>query len=109
MTVTSTGRTVDQTSHRLVREALRETVRAGPGAGERVGSIRYRASAVLYLLLLDHPIDERGRCRSCPDVTIGLRSRPCHIHVRASDWLLHHPDEALLSHLARECGAGSVP
>ncbi len=36
MTVTSTGRTVDQTSHRLVREALRETVRAGPGALERV-------------------------------------------------------------------------
>lgn len=108
MTVTRTGRTVDQTSHRLVREALRETVRAGPGAGERVGSIRYRASAVLYLLLLEHPIDGRGRCRSCPGVMIGLRPRPCQIHLRASDWLLHHPDEALLSHLARECGAGSV-
>ena len=85
MTVTSTGRTVDQTSHRLVREALRETVRAGPGAGERVGSIRYRASAVLYLLLLEHPIDERGRCWSCPGVLSGLRPRPCQIHVKASD------------------------
>jgi hypothetical protein len=108
MTVTSTGRTVDQTSHRLVREALRETVRAGPGAGEMVGSIRYRASAVLYLLLLEHPIDGRGRCRSCPGVMIGLRSRPCQTHGRARDWLLHHPAAALLSHLARECGAGSV-
>ncbi|MGH3719671.1 MAG: hypothetical protein ACRDRI_12710 [Pseudonocardiaceae bacterium] len=109
MTVTSTGRTVDQTCHRLVCEALRETVRAGPGSLGRVGSIRYRASAVLYLLLLEHPIDWRGRCRSCPGILIGLRPRPCQIHVRASDWLLHHSNEALLSHLAREFGAGSVP
>jgi hypothetical protein len=85
-------------------------VRAGPGAVERVGSIRYQASAVLYLLLLEHPIDRRGRCRSCPRVMIGLRPRPCQIHLRASDWLLRYPDEALLlSHLARELGAGSVP
>ncbi|MGH3719614.1 MAG: hypothetical protein ACRDRI_12420 [Pseudonocardiaceae bacterium] len=107
--MTGTGRTVDQTSHRLVCEALRETVRAGPGALGRVGSIRYRASAVLYLLLLEHPIDRRGRCRSCFSVLIGLRPRPCRIHVRASDWLLHHSDEALLPHLAREFGAGNVP
>lgn len=109
MTVTSTGRTVDQTSHRLVCEALREAVRAGLGAVGQVGSIRYRASAVLYLLLLEHPIDWRGRCRSCPSVMIGLRPRPCQIHFRASDWLLHHSHEVLLSHLAREFGAGSVP
>jgi len=110
MAVTRTGRTVEQTTHRLVCEALRESVRAGPGALKRVGSVRYRASAVLYLLLLEHPIDERGRCRSCPGVMIGLRSRPCQIHLRASDWLLHHPDEALLrSHLAEELGAGRVP
>ncbi|MGH3687588.1 MAG: hypothetical protein ACRDRU_00030 [Pseudonocardiaceae bacterium] len=107
--MTSTGRTVAQTSHRLVREALRETMRAGPGTLGRIGSIRYRASAVLYLLLLEHPIDWRGYCRSCPGVMTGLRPRPCQIHFRASDWLLHHSDEALLSHLARKFGAGSVP
>lgn len=107
--MTRRGRTVDQTSHRLVCEALRETVRAGPGARGRIGSIRYRASAVLYLLLLAHPIDRRGRCRSCPDMISGLRPRPCQIHLRASDWLLHHSEEVLLSHLARELGAGSVP
>jgi len=72
MAVTSTGQTVEQTSYRLLCEALRESVRAGPGAVERVGSIRYQASAVLYLLLLEHPIDRRGRCRSCPRVLIGL-------------------------------------
>ncbi|MGH3832870.1 MAG: hypothetical protein ACRDRS_20930 [Pseudonocardiaceae bacterium] len=107
--MTSSDRSVDQTSHRLVCEALRESVRAGPGALGRIGSIRYRASAVLYLLLLDHPIDWRGRCFSCPGVMIGLRPRPCQIHLRASDWLLHHSPEVLLSHLAREFGAGSVP
>ena len=108
--MTNLGRTVDQTRHRLVCEALRETMRAGPGALERVGSIRYRASAVLYLLLLEHPIDGRGRCHFCPGVVIGLRPpRPCRIHFRASDWLLHHSTEMLLSHLAREFGSGSVP
>lgn len=108
--MTSTGRTVEQTSHQLVCEALRETVRAGPGAIEGVGSIRYRASALLYLLLLQHPVDEHGRCRSCPGVMTGLRPRPCRIHLKASDWLLHHPDDALLlSHLARELGASRVP
>jgi hypothetical protein len=109
MTVTSSGRSVDQTSYRLVCEAPREIMRAGPGSLGRVGSIRYRASAVLYLLLLDHPIDWRGRCRFCPGVMIGLRPRPCQIHFRASDWLPHHSHEVVLSHLAREVGAGSVP
>jgi hypothetical protein len=104
----STSRTVEQTNHRLICDALRETMRAGPGAVERVSSIRYRASAVLYLLLLEHPIDERGRCWSCPGVLSGLRPRPCQIHVKASDWLLHHPDEVLRSHLAREFGAASL-
>jgi hypothetical protein len=104
----STSRTVEQTNHRLICDALRETMRAGPGAIERVSSIRYRASAVLYLLLLEHPIDGRGRCWSCPGVLSGLRPRPCQIHVKASDWLLHHPDEVLRSHLAREFGAASL-
>lgn len=96
--MTDTGRTVDQTSYRLVCDALRETVHAGPGATKGGGSIRYRASAVLYLLLLDHPIDRRGRCRSCrgPSGMIGLRRRPCRIHLRASDYLLRQPTEALL-------------
>jgi hypothetical protein len=110
MAVTSTGPTVDQTSHRLVFEALRRTVREGPGAPDSGGSIRYRASALLYLLLLGHPIDERGRCRSCPGLMTGLRARPCRIHGKASDLLLHYPDEALLlAHLAEELGASRVP
>ncbi|MGB6164944.1 MAG: hypothetical protein WCF33_19535 [Pseudonocardiaceae bacterium] len=45
--MTNTSRTVEQTNHRLIRDALRETLQAVPGAIETVGSLRYRASAVL--------------------------------------------------------------
>ena len=104
------GWTTDQTSHRLLCDALRETVHAGPDAVDWPGSIRYRASAVLYMLLLDHPIDRRGRCRSCrrSGAMIGLRRRPCRIHARASYWLLRQPDDTLLSHLANEVGEDSA-
>ncbi|MGH3804927.1 MAG: hypothetical protein ACRDTD_33240, partial [Pseudonocardiaceae bacterium] len=73
--------------------------------------ILYRASAVLYLLLLDHPIDRQGRCRSCPrpGTVIGFRRRPCRIHLRANYWLLRQPDNAmLLSHLADDPGLGTA-
>jgi hypothetical protein len=109
MHVTALGRTVDQTSHRLICDALRgalsQAVQAGPGALDQPSSIRCRASAVLYLLLLDHPIDRQCRCRSCrrPGGIIALRRRPCRILIRASYWLLHQPDEArLLSQLTTE-------
>lgn len=111
MTLSATSWTVKQTSHRLLCDALRATVQAGSGAVGHDGSIRHRASAVLYMLLLDHPIDRRGRCRSCrrPSTIIGLRRRACRIHLRASYWLLHQPDDALLqSHLANEFRAGAA-
>ncbi|MGH4005432.1 MAG: hypothetical protein ACRDSO_15150 [Pseudonocardiaceae bacterium] len=111
--MTSTGWTVDQTRQRLVCNLLRGVLRqAGPGAVEGVDAILYRVSAVLYLLLLDHPIDRRGRCRSCPrpGAVIGFRRRPCRIHLRASYWLLRQPDNAmLLSHLADDLGLGTAP
>ncbi|MGH3811150.1 MAG: hypothetical protein ACRDUV_01680 [Pseudonocardiaceae bacterium] len=110
--MTSMGWTVDQTRQRLVCDLLREVLRqARPGAVEGVGSILYRVSAVLYLLLLDHPVDRRGRCRACPrpGAVIGFRRRPCRIHLRASYWLLRQPDNAmLLSHLADDLGLGTA-
>ncbi len=116
MPVSSRGPTVDQTSHRLICDALseilRKAVQAGPGAVEGIGSIPCRASAVLYTLLRDHPIDRRGRCRSCrrPGGIIRLRRRPCRIYLRASYWLLRQSDEVLLlSHLADELDTGSLP
>ncbi len=111
MTASTMGASVDQTSYRLLCTALQDTVRAGPHAHDRGGSIRYRASAVLYLLLLAHPIDRRGRCRACrgSGATIGLRRRACRIHLTALDWLLRHPDAALLSQLTHELGTITTP
>ena len=100
LAMTNTDWTVEQTNHRLICDALREALRAGPGAVEKVGSLRYRASTVLYLLLLEHSLEGRGRCWSCPGVLSWLRPRPCQIHVKARDWLQHRPDE-VLPHLAR--------
>lgn len=108
--VTKASGTVDQTGHRLLCDTLREAVRAGPGAADRISSIRYRALVVLYTLLLDHPIDRRGRCRSCrlPGALIGFRRRPCRIHLRVSCWLLRQSDEALLlSQLVDELEQGA--
>ncbi|MGH4007525.1 MAG: hypothetical protein ACRDTH_05050 [Pseudonocardiaceae bacterium] len=109
--MTSRGRTVDQTSHQLICDALRgallRAVHAGPGAVDGIGSIQCQAAAVLYLLLRDHPIDRRGRCRSCrhSGAMVCPRRQRCRIHRTASYWLLRQPDKAqLLSHLASELG-----
>ncbi|HET9254073.1 MAG TPA: hypothetical protein VFO16_02580 [Pseudonocardiaceae bacterium] len=81
--------------HRLVCDALGDEVRhavraAGPDAFDGTASIQHRAAAALYLLLLDHPVDRQGRCRSCrrPGAMITFRSRRCRILVMASYWLL---------------------
>jgi hypothetical protein len=107
--MTSRGRTVDQISHRLVCDALcgflRQAAKAGPNAVDGIGSIGCRASAVLYTLLLDHPIDRRGRCWSCRHFGAMIGLRRCRIHITASYWLLLQPDKTmLLSHLACELG-----
>lgn len=106
------GLSARQTSYRLlcevVRTALIAAVESKPGA---VGSVQHRAMAALYGLLLDHPIDRRGRCRSCrrPGAVLGRRRRRCRIHIEATYWL-HQPDEEfLLSQLAREFDLADPP
>lgn len=112
MPVAGTDRTVGQTSHRLISEALGNelcrAVHAGPSIADQAELIRYRVSAVLYLLLRDHAIDRRGRCRSCrrPGAVITIRRQPCRILIKARYWLLHPPEDAqLLSLLAAELPA----
>ncbi len=92
---------VRQTSHALLGETLRDALRTG-GRGTEVGTA-WRASAALYALLGDHPIDHRGRCRSCrrPDTRIGRGRRRCRVFIAASYWL-RQPDEFLLRHLAHD-------
>ncbi|MGB6165233.1 MAG: hypothetical protein WCF33_12730 [Pseudonocardiaceae bacterium] len=79
------GSGVDQTDHKLLVQALRTVLVDGAG-GERgaaggMGSDLFRACAALYGLLLDHPIDEWGRCRSCrrPGLMFGARWQACRV------------------------------
>lgn len=103
---------VRQTSYHLVcevvRAALIDAVESGPGA---VGLVQHRAMAALYKVLLDHPVDRRGRCRSCrrPGAVLGRRRRRCRVHIETTYWL-HQPDEEFLrSQLAGEFGLADPP
>lgn len=103
-----------QTSHDRLLEALRGVllamVQPGPGAQEGIDSILHRAGATLYSLLVDHPVDRWGRCRSCrrPGAVLGLRRRPCRVRGKAEMWL-HLTGELLQSFLASELGLTPEP
>ena len=98
------GSSLYQTSYermcQVLREALAEGVRAGRGAAGGIGSIQFRACAAVYWLLLDHPIDRWGRCRSCRrhGALVGSRWRRCRVSGTASLWL-EQLDELLLPRL----------
>ncbi|MGH3922131.1 MAG: hypothetical protein ACRDTT_04550, partial [Pseudonocardiaceae bacterium] len=91
-------RSAPRASYDLMSETLRDAVRTavdgGPG---EAASVAWRASAALYELLCAHPIDHRGRCRSCwrPGARLGRRRRRCRVYRTASYWL-RQPDEVLL-------------
>ncbi|MGH3899538.1 MAG: hypothetical protein ACRDTA_15110 [Pseudonocardiaceae bacterium] len=108
------GLNMDQVSSERVcqelRDALRAAVEPGPGAAGGIESIQCRASAALYQLLMDHPVDLRGRCRSCrrPGAVLALRRRLCRVHIKADYWL-HQPAEFLHSLLAHELGLTDLP
>jgi hypothetical protein len=112
--ITSVNLSVQQTTHHLIREALCgdlwDAVESGSLDGGGTGSIRCRACVVLYLLLCDHPLDRRGRCRSCrrSSAVLGQRRRTCRIHTKASFWL-RQPDDVVLRHLANELNHRSIP
>jgi hypothetical protein len=90
---------------KVLRDVLRAAVDSGPGATGGIESIQCRASATLYRLLMEHPVDQRGRCRSCrrSGGVLGLRRRLCRVHVKAEYWL-RQPAEFLHCLLARELG-----
>ncbi|MGH3946464.1 MAG: hypothetical protein ACRDRY_24550 [Pseudonocardiaceae bacterium] len=106
---------VYQTGHDLMCQVLRKVllngVQAGRSAAGGIGSVECQAVATLYMLLMDHPIDRRGRCRSCrrPGAVFGSRWRRCRVYGKASVWL-HQPDEALLLRLlVHELGLAAAP
>ncbi|MGH3720610.1 MAG: hypothetical protein ACRDRI_17545 [Pseudonocardiaceae bacterium] len=95
---------------------LADGVRAGRGGAGGIGSVLFRACVALYGLLVDHPVDQWGRCRSCrrPGSVFGWRWRPCQVRGKAM-LCLRQLDEVLLLSvlaelgLAEECGLGDAP
>jgi len=107
--------TVYETAYGLLREVLHDVlwavVESGPGAEHDRNSVPWRACAALYFLVEGHPVDRRGRCRSCrrPGAVLGRARRRCQIRVTACYWL-HQPDEALLLELlAHELNQDDLP
>ncbi|MBV8542956.1 MAG: hypothetical protein JO268_20890 [Pseudonocardiales bacterium] len=92
-------------------EVLVDGVRAGRGAAGGIGSVPFRACAALYGLLLDHPVDEWGRCRSCrrPGSVFGSRWRHCQVHGKATLCLRQLDEVLLLSLLASEWELAVAP
>lgn len=107
--------TVYETSYSVICQVLRrvlvEAVESGRGAGSGIGSVQLRATATLYGLLLSHPIDQRGRCRSCrrSGVVLGLRRRRCRVRIAAHFYLHQSDDVFFLSHLGGELGLTASP
>jgi hypothetical protein len=102
-----------ETTHDMIsalRDVLLAAVTFEPAAPGATASIQFRACAVLYLLLCDHSVDQRGRCRSCrrSGGVLGLRRRLCRVHVKAEYWL--RQPTAFLHYLsARELGLTDLP
>ncbi|MGH3935298.1 MAG: hypothetical protein ACRDS1_10045 [Pseudonocardiaceae bacterium] len=98
---------VYKTSHDLMCEVLRGALLTvfESGAAGGIGSVPCRAGAALYALLMDHPIDRRGRCRACcrPRAVLGWRRRRCRVHIVAHLYLRGSRD-FLSSHLPSELG-----
>ncbi len=94
----------------VLRGVLLAAVRSGPGAADGIGSIECQAVATLYLLLMDHSIDEWGRCRYCrrPGAVFGRRWRRCRVHGQARVWL-RQSEELLLRLLADVLGLAAGP
>jgi hypothetical protein len=91
----------DHASHNPLCQMLRKVVvdgaRAGRGAAGGIESVECRAVVTLYSLLMEHAVDQWGRCRSCrrPGSVFGARRRPCQVHSKAN-LCLHQLDEVLL-------------
>jgi len=106
------GRSVHQTSHAVMcaqlQQVLGDAVESGTDTAGRIGSVACRATAGLYALLINHPIDRRGRCRLCWDRGCWGRRRVCLVFRKAHYWL-HQPSGQLPAHLASELKNDLLP
>lgn len=102
------GPSVYQTGCAVVRRELRAGLldAAGGAGADGFGSVVYRAAVALYALLLEHPVDRRGRCVSCrrPESVIGRCRRRCRIYPVARYWLYQRGTALSASRLGTELG-----
>jgi hypothetical protein len=93
---TTSAPSAHQTSYGWLREVLRGAARAEVVSGPRIGTIGCRTTGALDALMTAHPVDRRGRCRSCrrPGRWFGRRRRTCLVYWTAHYWLFQ-PVEAL--------------
>ncbi|MGH3855897.1 MAG: hypothetical protein ACRDR6_20895 [Pseudonocardiaceae bacterium] len=88
-----------------LRAALRGVLCAAvesPGCTGGIGSVECRAVLTLYSLLVEHSVDQWGRCRSCrrPGSVVGARWRQCQVHGKATLYVRQLDEVLLLSLLA---------
>ncbi len=84
--------------------------RCAPGTRTAgASSVECRARATLYALLGEHPVDRRGRCRSCrgPRHRLWRRRRVCRVLVLARFYLFQ-PVDVLLADAAHDREPGSA-
>lgn len=103
---------VHQIEHGLLREVLRRfllaEVQSSRGAGG-CGRVVCGAVAALDSLLAAHPVDRRGRCRSCRrSGWSGRRARVCLVLQKSHYWL-RQPAHRVQAHLASELGVDLAP
>jgi hypothetical protein len=113
-TMTRTSPSVDQAIYdalyTTLRRVLRTGVHAGAGAEEGLDSFLCRVVGALYALLMDHPIDRNGRCRSCrrPGSVLGRHRQDCGVYEEVSYWL-GEPEKHLRERMAYQWGLTRQP
>jgi hypothetical protein len=105
ITVLARNKNVQQTEHGLLRETLRRfliaEVQSSPDVA-RCGPMACGAVAALDALLAAHPLDRRGRCRSCQRRGwLVRRRRVCLVFLEARYWL-RQSTERVQAHLISE-------
>lgn len=107
--MTRTSPSVDQAIYdalyTTLRRVLRTGVHAGAGTEEGLDSFLCRVVGALYALLMDHPIDRNGRCRSCrrPGSVLGRHRQDCGVYEEVSYWL-GEPEKHLRERMAYQWG-----
>lgn len=112
--MTRTSPSVDQAIYdalyTTLRRVLRTGVHAGAGTEEGLDSFLCRVVGALYALLMDHPIDPNGRCRSCrrPGSVLGRHRQDCGVYEEVSYWL-GEPEKHLRERMAYQWGLTRQP